>query len=65
MTGVGTINNYFNFQPGDSVNAVLHAENIYATVDYVHIYVSNLDKSRKDRPLVLQNGYGNVGIGIA
>lgn len=63
MTNVGTINNYFNFQSGNSVTAVLHAENVSATVDYTHIYVSNLDKSRKDRPLVLQNDYGNVGIG--
>lgn len=65
MTGVGTINNYFNFQKGTSSNAALHAENIFSTVDYVHLYVSNLDKSRTDRPLVLQHGYGNVGIGAS
>ena len=65
MTDVGTINNYFNFQKGTSSTAVLHAENIYTTIDYIHIYVSNLDKARTDRPLVLQHGYGNVGIGVA
>lgn len=43
--------------------AILHIKDVYASVDYVHLYVSNLDNSRKDRPLVLQNGFGNVGIG--
>lgn len=59
----GSINNVLNAQKGDSVTAYLHITNVYSTIDYVSIYVSNLDNSRKDRPLVLQNGYGNVGVG--
>ncbi len=50
---------------GTSSVATLHITNITDSLDYSHIYVSNADNSRKDRPLVLQNGYGNVGIGVA
>lgn len=63
MTNVGIINNYFNFQKGTGSNAVLHAESIVSDTDYIHVHVANLDKSNTSRPLVLQYGYGNVGIG--
>lgn len=48
---------------GDSNVAHLHITNKSDAIDYVHLFVSNSDKSRKDRPLVLQHEYGNVAIG--
>lgn len=59
----GAFNNILNAYRGSSTTAYLHITNVYADVDYISMYVSNLDNSRTDRPLVLQNGYGNVGIG--
>jgi hypothetical protein len=49
---------------GTSSFATLHITNVTSSIDYSHIFVSNADSSRKDRPLVVQNGYGNVGIGV-
>lgn len=48
---------------GTSSVATLHITNVTSSIDYSHIFVSNADSSRKDRPLVVQNGYGNVLIG--
>lgn len=59
----GTFNNILNAYRGSSAVAYLHITNVSTAVDYVSMYVSNLDNSRTDRPLVLQNGYGNVAIG--
>lgn len=42
-------------------NAVLNIVGVSSNVDYQHIYVDGNGSS--NRPLVLQNGYGNVGIG--
>ena len=64
MTGVTTVNSFINAERGDSNAAYLFLTNVYAPVDYAHIFVSNQDKSTTHRPLVLQNGYGNVGVGI-
>lgn len=61
MTGVGIVNSFLNIKQESSVSH-LFLTNPTSNVDYGHIYVSNYDNSRKDRPLVLQNGYGNVGI---
>ena len=65
MTGVGTVNSFLNIKQDNSSVSHLFLTNPTSTVDYGHIYVSNYDNSKKDRPLVLQNGYGNVGIGTA
>ena len=65
MTGVTTVNSFINAERGDSNAAYLFLTNVYAPVDYAHIFVSNQDKSTTHRPLVLQNGYGNVGVGIS
>lgn len=43
-------------------NAVTNINGGSATVDYSHIFVTG--GSNNTRPLVLQNGYGNVGVGI-
>lgn len=42
-------------------NAITNINGGTATVDYAHIFVTG---SNNTRPLVLQNGYGNVGIGV-
>ena len=63
MTGVGIVNSFLNIIQDNSSVSHLFLTNPTSNVDYGHIYVSNYDNSRKDRPLVLQNGYGNVGIG--
>ena len=60
-----TIDTNFIIGKGTSALATLFLTNAGATIDYAHIFVSNADESRKDRPLVLQYGYGNVGIGVA
>lgn len=65
MTGVGIVNSFLNIIQDNSSVSHLFLTNPTSDVDYGHIYVSNYDNSRKDRPLVLQNGYGNVGIGTA
>ncbi len=43
-------------------NAVTNINGASASVDYSHIFVTG--GSNNTRPLVLQNGYGNVGIGV-
>lgn len=49
-----------------SGNAVCHMQGVVSSpADYTHIYVANADGSNTTRPLILQNGYGNVGIGTA
>lgn len=63
MTGVGIINTIFNLKT-QAGNASLYLETVIANTDYAHIFVSNKsDKNNLSRPLVLQHGYGNVGIG--
>ena len=64
MTGVGTVNSFLNIKQDNSSVSHLFLTNPTSNVDYGHIYVSNYDNSRKDRPLALQNGFGNVGIGL-
>jgi hypothetical protein len=66
MTGVGIINTTFNLKT-QSGNASLYLETATADTDYAHIFVSNKNdnKTHASRPLVLQNGYGNVGIGAS
>lgn len=64
MIGVGTVNKVFKIVGGTN-NALLNATSVSATIDYLHIYVSSNTTSNSNiRPLVLQNGYGNVGIGV-
>ena len=47
-------------------NAVCHIKGVATSpADYIHIYAANSDSSNATRPLILQNGYGNVGIGTA
>ena len=43
--------------------ALLNVKGIIATTDYIHLFVTG--GTNKARPLVVQNGYGNVGIGVA
>jgi hypothetical protein len=44
--------------------AILEVKSISADVDYLNLCVlSGSDSHTYDRPLVIQNGYGNVGIG--
>lgn len=65
MSGVGVINSFIKPTLGTSSVAYLHMTNFTSTLyDGVHIYVANQDNSNTLRPLVLQNGYGNVGIGV-
>lgn len=67
MTGVGIINNILDLST-NSTTAKLNIQSVTASggVDYSHLFVSSNNSSNaKERPLVLQNGYGNVGIGIA
>ena len=63
MTDVGIINTILNLK-SKSGNASLYLETVTANVDYAHLFVTNKnDKNNVSRPLILQNGYGNVGIG--
>ena len=65
MTGVGIINTILNLTT-KSGNASVYLETATSTVDYAHIYVTNkADKTNVNRPLVLQDGFGDVGIGVA
>lgn len=51
---------------GGAGNAVCHIKGVAASpADYTHIYVANADSTNTARPLILQNGYGKVGIGTA
>lgn len=46
--------------------ATLHVSEMSASYNYMHLYVtSNTSAADNTRALVLQNGYGNVGIGTA
>lgn len=65
MSGVGVINSFIKPTLGTSSVAYLHITNFTSTSYYdgVHIYVANQDNSNTSRPLVLQSGYGDVGIG--
>lgn len=46
-------------------NALLNVGSVSANTDYLHLYVSSGTSSHTyDRPLVLQYGYGYVGIGV-
>lgn len=45
-------------------SARLVIKEVGANVNYIHLYVDS-NNSTTNRPLVLQNGYGNVGIGTA
>lgn len=63
MTDVGIINTILNLK-SKSGNASLYLETVTANTDYAHLFVTNKnDKNNVSRPLILQNGYGNVGIG--
>ena len=63
MTDVGIINTILNLKT-QSGNASVYLETVTANTDYAHLFVTNKnDKNHVSRPLVLQNGYGNVGIG--
>lgn len=43
---------------------MLNIAEVTADINYIHLYVSSLNSTyATTRPLVLQNGYGNVGIG--
>lgn len=64
MTDVGTVNKIFKVVGGTN-NALLNVTSVSANIDYLHMYVSsNITSNINSRPLVLQNGYGNVGIGV-
>lgn len=60
MTGVGSINTYLSTIWG-SGNARLNIAGTVANTDFIHLYVDG--NGNNNRPLVLQNSYGNVGIG--
>ena len=48
-----------------SMNAILNITNEGGDINYVHLFGSSANSSNTNtRPLVLQKGYGNVGIGI-
>jgi len=59
----GKINSFLDVSKGTSTVANIFITSKTATVDYCEIFVSNSAKSQDHRPLVLQNGFGNVGIG--
>jgi hypothetical protein len=64
MNGVGVINKVFKVTSTQDI-AQLNVSEESTTVNYSHLYVSSNNTSHSNsRPLVLQNGYGNVGIGV-
>lgn len=64
MTGVGVINKVFNVTSTQGI-AQLNVSEEQSTINYSHLYVSSNNTAHSNsRPLVLQNGYGNVGIGV-
>lgn len=64
MSEVGTINNVFKVLSTQGI-AQLNVHEVATDVNYSHLYVSSNNTSYPNtRPLVLQYGYGNVGIGI-
>lgn len=64
LVGVGSINSTLQLSNPSSV-ARLHIHGNSATVDYVHLFVSNSSVTQINRPLVVQKGFGNVLIGTA
>lgn len=69
MTGVGditmsgSINSVLKATTSQKA-ALLNVSEITADINYIHLYVSSFNSTHATtRPLVLQNGYGNVGIG--
>ena len=62
LVGVGSINSTLQLSNPSSV-ARLHIQGNSATVDYVHLFVSNASVTQIHRPLVVQKGFGNVLIG--
>lgn len=64
MTGVGKINKVFKITSTQDI-AQLNVSEESADINYSHLYVSSNNTSNTTtRPLVLQYGYGNVGIGL-
>lgn len=71
LTGIGNIsmsgkiNNVFKVIKSQGA-ALLNIEEVTTTINYSHIYVSSTnDTATNSRPLVLQVGYGNVGVGTS
>lgn len=62
MTNVGMINGVFQPLTNTYVGK-LFAQGFTASMDSVNLFVSNESRTDTNRHLVLQNGYGNVGIG--
>lgn len=59
----GSINNVLKVTTSQGA-AMLNIAEVTADINYIHLYVSSLNSTyATTRPLVLQNGYGNVGIG--
>lgn len=64
MTGVGVINKVFKVTSIQHI-AQLNVSEESSDINYSHLYVSSNNTSYPNtRPLVLQYGYGNVGIGV-
>jgi hypothetical protein len=65
MTNLTNINNNVKFSTITTNVALLNIAATSATINYMHLYVtSNNSLHPNSRPLVLQYGYGNVGIGV-
>ena len=66
LTGALTVTGKTTLNGGAEIkgtgNAVTNINGGAATVDYAHVFVTG--GTNNTRPLVLQNGYGNVGIGV-
>ena len=67
MIGVGTINHNFKVVNTQDNIATLNVESTAASSaeNYIHLYVNSNSGGSTTRPLVLQNNYGNVGIGVS
>ena len=63
ITGGLTVNNGMTTK-SSGCNAFLKSIGVVAATDYSHLYVTDANGTTS-RPLVLQNGYGAVGIGKA
>jgi len=62
MSSVGSINNILTTSNGSC--AMLNISEVSASVNYIHLYVtSQTGTYLNSRAIILQNGYGNVGIG--
>ncbi len=63
ITMSGSVNTVLKATSSQSA-ALLNVSEITADTNYIHLYVSSLNgTAATTRALVLQNGYGNVGIG--